>query len=154
MAEDGAPPPDDLLLEVYTDLDANREANFLVYVIPPGANGVYTGIDVKADIHLYPGVTNADGIAQATQAVTDWLNPVNWGQVPGTTTSQTWATDNKVRITEAIEHINRATGVFWVANVQIKKATDPVGSFAAADITLSGAVPMPKLGNAPIFSVV
>jgi hypothetical protein len=143
--EDGSLPPDDLMLEVWTDLDANREVNFLTYVIPPGDNGVYTAIDVQAVIRPYPGILDADAIAQAQDQLTQWLDPANWGQVPGAATTSTWATDNKVRVFEAVDWLNRAPAIFYVVSVQLKKSTDP--GWAAGDITLTGAVPMPTVGN-------
>lgn len=151
MAAGGAPPPDDLLLEVWTDLNANREVNFLEYVIPPGANGAYTGIDVRATVKPYPGVTNADAQADAAEQITQWLSSANWGVVPGTGASQQWAVDSKVRIYEAVDWINRAQSIFYVTVVEMKKSTD--STWAAADITLTGAVPMPKVGAAPVITI-
>ena len=151
MAAGGTAPPDDLLLEVYNDLDANREVNFLAYVIPPGANGVYTGIDVRATVKPYPGVTNADAQADAAAQIAEWLSPANWGVVPGTGGAQQWAVDSKVRIYEAVDWINRAQSIFYVTTVEMKKSTD--STWAAADITLTGAVPMPKVGAAPVITI-
>lgn len=151
--EDGAAPSNQLMADVWADLEANREVNFLTYVIPPGANGVYTGIDVLATVRPYPGVSDTDAQTQAADQITQWLDPNNWGVVPGTAPAASWATDNKVRIYEAVDWINRAPGIFYVVSVQMKKSTDPVGSFAAADITLTGAVPMPKVGAYPVISI-
>jgi hypothetical protein len=148
---DGSAPPADLLLEVYNDLDANREVNFLVYTIPPGQNGAYTAIDVRATVRPYPGVTDADAIAQAEEQVRQWLNPANWGVVPGTAAAADWATDNKVRIYEAVDWINRASGVFYVVSVELKKSTD--STWSSTDIVLGGAVPMPTVGADPVITV-
>jgi hypothetical protein len=149
----GAAPPADLMQEVWTDLDTNREVNFQVYVIPPGANGAYTGIDVRATVRPYPGTSDADAQAQAADQLAQWLNPQNWGVVPGAGAAQDWATDTKVRIYEAVDWLNRAPAIFYVVAVTMKKSTDPVGSFAATDITLTGAVPMPTLGAAPVITI-
>lgn len=149
----GATPPDDLMLEVWQDFEANREVNFLSYVIPPGANGVYTAIDVRATVHPYPGVADDDARTQVIDMIGQWLNPANWGAVPGTAAAQDWSTDNKVRIYEAVDWINRAAAIHYVVSVEMKKSTDPVGSWAATDITLTGAVPMPTLGAQPVITI-
>lgn len=151
-AENGAAPPDDLLLEVYNDLDANREVNFLVYVIPPGQNGVYTAIDVQAEIHPYPGITDDDAIQMAIDQMAAWLNPGQWGRVPGSTSYSDWATDDRVRLYEAVDFLNRAVGIHWVQNVQLKKSTD--STWTTGDIVLGGAVPMPIAGPNMLFTVV
>jgi hypothetical protein len=151
-AEGGAAPPDDLLLEVFTDLDANREVNFTPYVLSPGENGVYTPIDVKAEIHPYPGVTEADAIQMATDQMNLWMDPEQWGLVPGTTSHVDWATDDRVRLYEAVEWLNRAPGIHWVQNVFLKKSADT--DWVADDIILGGAVPMPEPGPGMSFTVV
>lgn len=151
-AEQGAPPPDDLLLEVWTDLDANREVNFLVYVISPGENGVYTPIDVMAEIHPYPGITDQDAIQMAIDQMNAWMNPEQWGLVPGATSHVDWATDDRVRLYEAVDWLNRAVGIHWVQNVFLKKSSD--ADWVAGDIILGGAVPMPSPGENMIFTVV
>lgn len=151
-AEKGTAPPDDLLLEVYEDLKANREVNFLVYVLSPGENGVYTPIDVRAEIHPYPGVTEADAIQMAMDQVALWLDPEQWGLVPGATSHVDWATDDRVRLYEAVDWLNRATGIHWVQNVEMKKSAD--SAWAAADIILGGCVPMPEMGPNCSFMVV
>lgn len=148
----GEAPSDDLLLQVYTDLDANREVNFLPYVIAPGENGVYTEIDVQAEIHPYPGILDADAIQQAIDQMNSWLSADQWGLVPGTSSQSDWAVDDRVRLYEAVDWLNRATGIHWVQNVMLKKTTDV--DWVAADIVLAGAVPMPTAGPNMIFTVV
>lgn len=150
----GEAPSSDLLLTVYNDLDANREVNFLVYVIPPGQNGTYTQIDVMAEIHPYPGVLPADAIQMAIEQMNTWLDPAAWGVVPGAGSSAQsgWATDDRVRLYEAVDYLNRAMGIHWVQNVQIKKTVG--GTWAASDIVLGGAVPMPSPGPNMTFTVV
>jgi hypothetical protein len=152
MGQGGAAPSDELMSEVYTDLQENREVCFLVYVIPPGDNGTYTPIDVKADIHPYPGITPDDAIQQAIDQMNIWMDPEQWGLVPGTTSHLNWATDDRVRLYEAVEYLNRASGIHWVENVMLKRSSDP--DWVAADIILGGAVPMPAPGPNMTFTVV
>lgn len=148
----GAAPSDALLKEVYDDLDANREITFLPYVISPGENGVYTEIDVQAEIHPFPGITDDDAIAQAIAQMNSWLSAEQWGLVPGTTSNENWATDDRVRLFEAVDWLNRAAGIHWVQNVFLKKTSD--SAWVANDIILAGAVPMPAPGPNMIFTVV
>jgi hypothetical protein len=148
----GVAPPDDLLLEVWTDLDENREVNFQVYVLSPGENGVYTPIDVMAEIHPYPGVTDEDAIQMAIDQMNHWLDPEQWGAVPGTTSQVDWAVDDRVRLYEAVDWLNRAVGIHWVQNVMLKKSSDT--DWIAGDIVLGGAVPMPEPGPNMLFTVV
>lgn len=151
MGEAGVVPPDDLLLEVYNDLDANREVNFLVYVIPPGSNGAYTPIDVRATVKPWPGVTNADAIAAAQDQITQWLSPQNRGAVPGASSDVDWVVDTKVRIYEAVDWINRSPAIWYVTSVEVKKSSD--STWVSTDITLTGAVPMPTIGATPAITI-
>jgi hypothetical protein len=152
MGMDGQAPTEELMLEVYNDLASNRETTFLVYVISPGENGVYTEVDVKADIHPYPGITPDDAIQQAIDQMHSWMDPTMWGLVPGTTSHLNWATDDRIRLYEAVEYLNRASGIHWVENVMLKKASDV--DWVAVDIFLGGAVPMPRPGPNMEFTVV
>ena len=147
-AEGGAPADTALCQRVYDVLDAAREVNFLNYVIPAGEGGVYTAIDVRATVTCYPGHAPADVEVQAESMLRTWLDPAQWGTAPGASTSTgtmvDWAFDDKVRLYEAIDFVNRANGVFYVESIELKKASD--STWAAADITLPGVAPMPSAG--------
>jgi hypothetical protein len=138
-AEDGTAPSASLMQTVWALLDANREVNFLEYVIPPA----YTAIDVQATVHPYPGYIAAEVKAAAEAMLADWLDPNAWGsEATGEETS--WATDTKVRIYEAVDYLNRAAGVFYVVSVQVKRSVDSVWS--NVDIVLPGVAPLPMPG--------
>jgi hypothetical protein len=139
-AEGGLPPTQTLLHATWLALEAAREVNFLVYVIPP----VYTAIDVQATVVTYPNyvLSEVEGAAESMMAT--WLDPTGWGSEEVGET-QSWASDTKVRIYEAVDYLNRADGVHYVSTVQIRKTGDAVWS--DVDITLPGAIPLPMPGT-------
>jgi Baseplate J-like protein len=142
-AADGEPPPNSLLQSVQQQLDARREVNFLVYTIPPS----YTVIEVQATLVAYPGYDLAAVQANAEAQLAQWLSPSGWGTAPfgGTTTDPSaWVKDDKVRLYEAIDYLNRADGVHYVSTVALRVQG---GTFASNDITLSGPVALPRSGT-------
>jgi hypothetical protein len=146
MGEDGGMPSAGLMQTVYDLLNANREVNFLVYVVPPGDNGVATSIDVQASVVAYKGNVTTDVQAAVEDSLNTWLSPETWGgaeQASGQAFA--WSYDTKVRVFEAVDWINRAQGVFYVNTVQLKKSTD--STWATGDIDLAGLVPLPAPGN-------
>jgi hypothetical protein len=140
---EGGVPSQALMQEAWDYLDANREVNFLNYVIPP----TFTAIDVKAEIHPYPGVTQADAIAAAQAMLAIWLDPMAYGSIPGPSSGKDWANDTLIRHDEAVDYLNRAGGVFWTRNVMMKKSTDGSGSWTAGDIQLTGNAALPQPGD-------
>lgn len=140
-AEGGAAPDHALMLAAWEYLDANREVNFLNYVIAP----TYTAIDVKGELHPYPGFTGQDAIDAASAMLDIWLDPNSYGSNPGSPTGQEWANDVIIRHDEAVDFLNRASSVFWTRNVQLKKAADP--TWLDGDITLTGIAALPQPGT-------
>jgi hypothetical protein len=142
-AEGGAAPSQALMHAVWLRLDGAREVNFLAYVMAPR----YTGVDVQATVHPFPGYTPVDVQAAAVAMLGQWLDPSSWGGQPTVTTDavQQWATDNKVRIYEAVDWLNRAEGVYYVKSVQVRKVGD--AAWSDVDITLPGTVALPVSGT-------
>ena len=137
-AEDGQPPSQKLMHDVWTLLDGAREVNFLEYVIAP----TYTTIDVTATVVAYPGYVLSEVEDAAEEMMRTWLNPAGWG-AEEVGEYQGWARQTSVRIYEAVDYLNRADGVQYVSVVQTRVAG---GVFAAADIPLTGAAPLPMAG--------
>jgi hypothetical protein len=109
-------------------------------VIPP----VYTSIDVQATVVAYSGYVLATVEDAAEEMLRMWLDPDAWGsETVGE--SQSWATDTKARIYEAVDYLNRADGVHYVVSVQLRKHGDAVWS--NADIILPGTIPLPIVGD-------
>ena len=140
---DGAAPSDALMLQTFNVLDAAREVNFLVYVIPP----TYVSIDVRATVVAYPGYVLSEVEDAAAAMMSSWLDPSSWGS-EAIGEVESWARDTKARIYEAVDFLNRADGVHYVVSVEIKKTADSVWS--NADIALDGTAPLPMLGTADI----
>jgi hypothetical protein len=139
-ADNGNEPSTTLMNQVYAVLDANREVNFLNFVIKP----VYTSVDVKAEIIPYSGVPPADAEESARQSVREWLDAANYNMQPGA--EDTWVLDTYVRLYEAVDYINRADGIWRCQNVFLKLSSDDDTHWAAADLLLPGITPMPVAG--------
>lgn len=139
-AEDGTAPTMALMQQVWALLDANREVNFLEYVIPP----TYTSIDVQATVVPYAGYLPAEVKQAAEDMLRTWLDPSTFGsETVGEETS--WSTDNKARLYEAVDYLNRAGGVYYVESVQLRKHGD--AAWSNVDIALTGAAPLPLAGD-------
>ena len=143
---DGTPPDTSLKQRVYQALDAQREVNFLNYVIGP----TYTTIDLRATVVAFPGQNLADVQASAEAAVRAWLDPGNWGIVPGAGQERAWAQDTKARLYAAVDTLANAQGVFWVQTVELRESG---GTYAAADIPLTGAAPLPQADLVEITAI-
>jgi uncharacterized phage protein gp47/JayE len=139
-AEDGTMPSDSLMQTVWNTLDAAREVNFLVYVIPP----TYTTIDVQATVTRFQGFDSATVKAAAEEMMRTWLDPLAWGS-QSSGEIQSWSRDTKVRIFEAVDFLNRADGVFFVETVQLRKHGD--AAWSNVDIALTGTAPLPFAGD-------
>jgi uncharacterized phage protein gp47/JayE len=142
---DGAEPDLILMNEVYATLDANRETNFLNFVIRPE----YTSVDVKAKVTPYSGTSPEDAAQAAQGMIENWLTPGIWNTNPGSE-GGIWNADTKVRLYEAVDFINRAGGVWYVEDVQMKLSSQDNTHWAAADIVLPGVAPIPTYGSIEI----
>lgn len=144
-AQNATAPDAALKQKVYETLDAQREVNFLTYVI----GAAYTAIDVQATVTAYPGFTPAD-VKQAAEAMLQaWLDPNQWGTMPGAGQTIDWARDTKARIYEAVDYLNRANGVFYVETVQLRgyPVGGTPGAWQSTDVTLPGTAPLPVPGS-------
>jgi hypothetical protein len=140
IADGGVAPSTAQKTAVYTLLNANREVNFLNFVVGP----TFSVVDVSMTVKAYPNTTAAAAAAAAQGALIDWLS--TWSQQQNESSTDSWIFDNTVRIYEAIEHANRGGGVFYVVNgtVQLRIAG---GSFQTTDLLLPGIAPMPTPGT-------
>lgn len=139
----GADPDPALMQAVYDLLDANREVNFLNFVMKP----TYISVDVRATVVPYPNRTKEDAIASSTQMVTDWLSPGEYGLMPGGGKEMGWATDTKLRLYEVVDFLNRGQATWYVENVQTKLSSQTDASWNNVDITLNAVFPIPVLGT-------
>lgn len=140
-AADGTAPSPTLMQQAWALLNGAREVNFLNYVVAP----TYTVVGVQATLTAWPGYARQDAHDQAAQQLTAWLDSGRWG-TSGSTDASEWAVQPKVRISEAIDWLNRAAAVNWVDMATVKLKAD-AGAWQAADLTLPGIAPLPQLGE-------
>lgn len=137
--DDGTMPEQALMQLVWNVIDGAREVNFLAYVIPP----TYTTIDVQATVVTYPGYLPAEVQQACQEMMSQWLNPSTWGSEEiGEETG--WARVTSARIYEAVDYLNRATGVNYVETVQLRVSG---GAWSSVDIPLPGTAPLPNVGD-------
>jgi len=137
----GNPCPAQTKADVDALLQAQREVNFLVFVVDP----TYTTIAVSYDATAYPGYDPADVKARVDSALASYLSPATWGVPPyGDTSARSWVNDTKVRYLEVSEQLNRVDGVHYVNTLALGVQG---GSLGQADVTMSGVAPMPKPGT-------
>lgn len=133
-------PTDTLMQNVYEFLDANREVNFLNFVMKP----VATGVDIKAVVVPYPGLTKADAVDGSTTMVQQWLSRAGWGLMPGGE-QLGWATDTKLRLYEVVDYLNRGFATWYCEQVFMKLSSQDNTHWAAVDLDLPGVFPIPEL---------
>lgn len=139
----GVEPDQQLMTDVYNLLDANREVNFLNFVMKP----VYTSVDIRAVVIPYPNRTKADAIASSEDMLRTWLSPETYGIAPGSSQSDPWATDTKLYLYEAVDFINRGSATWRCEQVFMKLSSQDDTSWVAADINLPGVFPIPVAGT-------
>jgi|SRR5215471_661299 len=137
---DGNPCSSTVKTDVDNFLQAQREVNFLTFVLDP----TYTTIDVSFTVHSYPGYDPADVASRVITRLTTYLSPATWGVPPyGDTSGRSWINATSVRYNELVAEIDRVDGVHYVDTVQLRVAA---GTFGTADVALTGVAPMPKPG--------
>jgi hypothetical protein len=118
-------------------LESLREVNFNVYTFKPVMNTV----DVTFTVTLLPGFLEADVIAAAESAVSDYLNAARWGTKNND--PLTWTNDPTIRYLELATVLNNVQGIDTVDTLTIGFAG---GAQTAADHTMVGKVPLPIAG--------
>jgi hypothetical protein len=129
----GNPLPSDTKSAVAAALEAQREVNFLVYVVDP----TYTTVNVSAQVVVEHGA-NGDAVsAAAAQALHDHLSPQNWGGP-----APQWINTNVVRQLELAGVLAQVDGVRYVSGISMG-----TGSPSNVDtVTLAGAISLPRPG--------
>jgi hypothetical protein len=137
---DGAAPTTALLQQAWALLDASREVNFLNFAIAP----TYSTVAVQATVTAWPGFARADVAAEAAERLAEWLNPLLWGTT-GASDATEWSVQRTIRVSEAIDYLNRATSVAWadLPSIRLKAGA---GAWQATDLTLAGLAPLPTSG--------
>lgn len=132
---DGNPNSSLVKAEVDALLQAMREVNFVVSVIDP----TYTTIDVTYKAVAWPGWDAESVQASADAALASYLSPATWGLPPTGQDSSEWINEDKVRFLEVAQVLNSVDGLRYVTELKVDGGT--------ADVTLTGAAPLPKPGT-------
>lgn len=137
----GNPVPAQVKADADALLQAEREVNFLTFVIDP----TYTTIDVTFEVTVYPGYDPDQVEALVIANLEAYLSPANWGVPPyGDTSSLSWINDTVVRYLELAEQINRTDGVRYIVALALRTGA---GAFGGADVALAGVAPLPEPGS-------
>jgi hypothetical protein len=134
MGVDGLPIGKPARQDVANMLDAQREVNFLVYVVDP----TYTNIDVSFTIAVYSNYSADDVVTRVVAALQDYLSPASFG-VPPFGDQAIWINDTKVRYLEVAQVINETEGVNYITALTVNGG--------AVDVALVGTAPLPKARN-------
>lgn len=120
--------------EIDADFQANREVNFLAFVMDP----TYTIIDVIFAAKMLTGFVAADVEANAEAAIASFLSPANWGLPSSGDGDVDWVNRTILRYQELATALNNVEGVDYYTTLTagdrkaatIAAATDIVTSTA------------------------
>ena len=120
-------------------LEAAREVNFVVHVIDPTVNS----IDVTTSVKALPD-SDTTAVQTAVQnALGSFLSPLTWGNFPGEN-PQDWTNIITLRYLALVAAVGDAPGVEYVESLTFGLHG---GALAAADLILSGAIPLVTAGT-------
>lgn len=125
----GAPVGAGVKADVYDELEAVREPNFVLYV----ADATYTPVDVVYSVTADAGASPATVATAIETAVLAYLSPAAWGTTDDDPT--VWQQRTTIRLLDIATVIGSVDGVASVATVTLNGA--------AADVTLTGRAPLP-----------
>jgi len=122
--EDGEAVSADILDEIEAYLDARREVNFVVNTIDP----TYTTIDVTTTVTLLPDFDSATVLDSVEAAITEFLQPYNFGKVfTGTdNVSRPWVNTTRVGYLNVAEVIRAVPGVAFIDTLTVEGGTTDV----------------------------
>lgn len=133
VGADGLPLSGAVKADVDTQLQAQREVNFIVNVIDP----TYTPISVDTTVTAMEGYDHAALVLTVEAALADYLSPANWAG--GDLTPPVWRTTaTKVYYLELATLINNVEGVDRVTALTINGG--------GVDVALAGYAPLPSVG--------
>lgn len=123
--------------DLLADMQDKREVNFLIYVGDP----TYSTVDVTYSVVMQPGFTSADIVAAVNAALTSYFDPGTWGSAIGE--SNEWVSRPSVYYLDVTTVIRNVQGVDHVVLVTVGLNG---GSQSAADHTMTGVAPLPRIG--------
>jgi uncharacterized phage protein gp47/JayE len=117
-------------------LEEKREVNYLFFVIDP----TYHELDVEGEIVPMQGFDKAEVAANVAAAIAERFSPARHGQQPpGDDTS--WVNDDTLRYQDLVTVVNNVEGVDYYSSLKWRVG---VAAFGTADISLTGAAPLPR----------
>lgn len=126
---DGQPVPAAVRDDLVADMQARREANFVVHTTEPTYTAVHIDFTVRRHTDALPDTVLGDTVA----AVEEWISPANWGG--GDQSPPVWADKPTVRYLELAAVLSAVSGVRFVEDLTINNGT--------ADVALPGVAPLP-----------
>jgi hypothetical protein len=139
MGEDGNPVSSTIKSGLDADLQAQREVNFVVYVVDPN----YTLVDVHFAVVAWPGWDTTDVNARIVASLQNALDPKTWGNPPYGDFPR-WYQTTTVKVNDLIGIVGKVEGVKTITS--LTQRVSPA-AFAATDITLTGAAPVTRPGT-------
>jgi uncharacterized phage protein gp47/JayE len=120
-------------------LEANREANFLVYIVDPTQNL----IDVTYAVDSYPRFSAADVKDRIDAAIATYLNPLSWG-IEDTSNDNSWINNVVINQYDLGAVIKNVEGV-----MKLNSLTFAIhgSTLATTPVNLTGIAPVPGVGT-------
>ena len=141
LDENGAEPAPAVVAAVDAILQASREQNFIVNIIPP----TFTTVNVDVSVVAIPGWDHDDVDAEVTTAIEEYLSPANWGMPFGSDGEVGWDNVTFVRYLELATLVNNIQGVDYVQTLQLGAPT-----LGTSNILLTGIFPLPQAGTVTV----
>lgn len=116
-------------------LQGYREVTFVVNVIDP----TKTSINVTATVKCVAGFDLTDVDTRVTAAVTDYLQPYNWG-LPLVGDTPLWVQQQTVRYLDVANIIKDVQGVWFIVSLTVNAGTADVGISGVAPLTQPGTI--------------
>lgn len=139
-AADGSVLSSPIMATIQAAIQAQCLSNVNYFVEAP----TQTTIAINADVFFWPGVDTTAGGTAVSAALTNYLEPANFGLNNNPTVSsgppaQGWLNDPTVRVISVENVMMNVPGVHYVANTRINTV--------AADFNLPGVVPLTQPGT-------
>lgn len=116
-------------------LQGYREVTFVVNVIDP----TKTTINVTSTVKCVAGFDLTDVDTRVTAAVTDYLQPYNWG-LPLVGDTPLWVQQTTVRYLDVANVIKDVQGVWYIVSLTVNAGTADVGISGVAPLTQPGTI--------------
>lgn len=138
----------DIRTIVDNELQAMREANFLVYVINP----TRTPVDVSAQFTVLPDFDGPSVETSVADALDNYFQSVSWGS-PINVEGYDWVNQDTVRRLEVATVINNVAGVDYLIPTALTIGINGGAQTTAEEFALPGAAPLTTPGTFAVVAV-